>query len=175
MVEVKCGEAVVLEHASGVVSLSQKIEFKELKEVDLNTVSELHALFPHWKQSSVQRKINDTISGMDKRFVALVDGKISAHVRVVFGKGLHKHRAELFSLIVAPKHRHHGLGFHLMDFVLKNLPSSTKLVLLSTGSKNKPAIHLYKKLGFKKYGLLKKASIVNGRFVDNYLMCKELP
>jgi len=54
------------------------------------------------------------------------------------------------------------------------LPKGISLVLLSGDTKNKVAYSLYKKLGFKKYGVLNKASLVNGKFVDNYLMKKEL-
>ena len=58
--------------------------------------------------------------------------------------------------------------------ILKNLPKGISLVLLAVDTKNKIAYNLYKKLKFKKYGLLNKASIVNGRFVDNYLLKREL-
>jgi len=149
-------------------------EFKELSDTNLNTISELHAFFPHWKKSSVQKKLNATLNGSDKRFVALENGRIVAHARVFFGKGLHKHRAEITSLVVEPSHRRHHIGMGLMNFIMKNLPSSTELVLLAVASKNKPAIHLYKKLGFEKYGVLKKAALVNGKYVDNSLMKKKL-
>jgi len=150
------------------------IEFKELSQINLSTISELHSLFSHWKKSSVQKKLNATIKGMDKRFVALENGKVVAHVRVVFGKGLHKHRAEISSLVVEYSHRRHHVGIGLMEFTLKNLPDTKKIVLLAVDSKNKPAILLYKKLGFSKYGLLKKAALINDKFVDNCLMKKEL-
>ncbi|MFA6064318.1 MAG: GNAT family N-acetyltransferase [archaeon] len=150
------------------------IIFGELSELNLNTISEVHALFPHWKKSSVQKKLSATIKGIDKRFVALENGRIVAHVKVVFGKGLHKHRAEISSLVVESSHRRHRIGIGLMEFTLKNLPGSKTLVLLAVDSKNKPAILLYKKLGFSKYGLLKKAALINEKYVDNCLMKKEL-
>ncbi|MFA5931601.1 MAG: GNAT family N-acetyltransferase [archaeon] len=149
-------------------------DFKELKEIDLNTVSQVHALFPHWKRASVQRKLDSTQKNKDQRFIALVKGKIVAHVKVVYGQGLHKHRAEITSLVVDKKMRKHHIGSGLMKFVLANISSKTFLVLLAVETTNKPAIKLYKKLGFEKYGLLKKASLVNGKFVDNILMKKEL-
>ena len=141
------------------------IEFKELLDTNLSTISELHLLFSHWRKSSVQKKINATLKGLDKRFVAIKDGRIVGHARVVFGKGLHKHRVEISSLVVETSVRRHHIGIGLMEFILKNLPSSIKLVLLAVDSKNKPAIHLYKKIGFTKYGLLKKASFVNGKYL----------
>jgi ribosomal protein S18 acetylase RimI-like enzyme len=153
--------------------MSKDIEFKQLKDITLNTVDEVHALFPHWKRASVQKKIKATNSRRDKRFVALSNGKIVAHVRVVNGRGLHKHRVEITSLIVEPKCRRKHIGTDLMKFVLSELPKERRLVLLAVDVKNSPAIELYKKLGFEEYGLLKKASKINDKFVDNCLMRKE--
>ena len=150
------------------------INFKELTEVNLNTVSELHALFPHWKLSSVQKKLNITCLGKDRRFIALNKDRIVAHARVVPAQGLHKHRVEVTSLVVEQGFRGQGIGSELMKFVLRNLLSDKKLVLLAVDSKNKAAIKLYKNLGFEKYGSLKKASLVNGKFIDNLLMKKDL-
>jgi ribosomal protein S18 acetylase RimI-like enzyme len=154
--------------------MAEKIEYLELKEVNLNTTAEIQALFPKWKKSSVQKKLNATLAGIDKRFVALENGRIVGHVKIVFGKGLHKHRVEVTSLVVEQMHRRKHIGIGLMKFALSCLPKGKSLVLLSVDSKNKAAILLYKKLGFTKYGLLKKAAIINGNFVDNYLMKKDL-
>lgn len=150
------------------------IEFRELLDTNLNTISEIHALFSHWRKSSVQKKLNATLKGLDKRFVALENGRIVAHVKLIYGKGIHKHRVEVTSLVVEASHRRHHIGMGLMEYILRNMPDTKKLVLLAVDSKNKPAILLYKKLGFQKYGLLKKASLVNGKLVDNCLMKKDL-
>ena len=151
----------------------ENIECKQLCQTDLSTVEQIHALFPHWKRASVQRKIKDTVRHRDKRFVALQDGRIVAHVRVVFGRGLHKHRVEVTSLVVEARKRRHHIATELMKFILKELPKERKLVLLAVDSKNDAAIELYKKLGFEQYGLLKKAAFLDGKLVDNCLMRKE--
>ena len=156
------------------MSASSVLEFKRLSESNLNVISELHALFPHWKVLSVQKKISATLNGKDVRFVALLDGKIIAHIRFIYPKGLHKHRVELTSLVVHPKHRHEGVARGLMSFAISCLSKGKWLLTLEVSTKNKPAISLYKKLGFTKYGLLRKASIVSGKSVDNILMKKEL-
>lgn len=154
--------------------MEENVLFKELKEVDLNTVSQIHALFPHWRVASVQKKLNATIEGKDKRFVGVNGGKIIAHVRLVSQKGLHKHRTEVTSLIVEQRQRRQHIGTELMKNALACVSPAKKIVILAVDSKNKSAINLYKKLGFVRYGLLKKASLVNGKFVDNYLMKKDL-
>ncbi|MEI7961874.1 MAG: GNAT family N-acetyltransferase, partial [archaeon] len=120
--------------------MEENLDFLKLGEISLNTVDELHSLFPHWKRASVQKKIAATQAGKDFRFVALKDGKIIGHVRVLFAKGLHKHRVEFTSLIVHPKHRHHGVAALLMKFALDSLPKTKSLAILAVGVKNKPAI-----------------------------------
>ncbi len=149
-------------------------EFVEIKDSSLKLIGEIHALFPHWKRSSVQKKLAATRRGRDRRFAVLSDGKVVAHVRVVNGKSIHKHRAQILSLVVSPLMRRKGIGTKLMRFVIRELSSEKKLLLLEVDKTNTPAIRLYSKLGFKKYGLLKKASISKNRFVDNVLMKKDL-
>ena len=150
------------------------IECKKLVDSDLTTIDQLGKLFPHWKRTSLQKKIKETLKGKDYRFIAVCEGRIIGHLKVFFGKGLHKHRVEFSSLIVDFSHRREGVGTSLVEFALKSLPKNISLVLLAVDTKNKSAFNLYKKLGFKKYGLLNKASILNGKLVDNYLMKKEL-
>ncbi len=150
------------------------IECKKLIDSDLTTIDQLGKLFPHWKRTSLMKKIKETLNGKDLRFVAMHEGKIIGHLKVCFGKGLHKHRVEFSSLIVDSTYRCAGVGTNLVEFALKNLPKNISLVLLAVDTKNKVAFNLYKKLGFKKYGLLNKASVVKEKFVDNYLLKKDL-
>jgi len=150
------------------------IECKRLVDSDLTTIDQLGKLFPRWRRTSLQKKIKETLGGKDLRFVAMHEGKIIGHLKVSLGKGLHKHRVEFSSLIVDPSYRHSGVGTNLVEHALKNLPKGISLVLLAVDTKNKTAFTLYKKLKFKKYGLLNKASIVNGKLIDNYLLKKDL-
>jgi len=158
----------------GVIFLDSVLEFKKLVDSDLNVINEMSNLFVNWRKSSVQKKIRDTLKGKDERFVVLSDSRIIGHLKVTFGKGLHKHRADLSSLVIHPSFRKKGIGSKLVKFVLNNLPKKVFLVLLAVDESNAPAINLYKKIGFKKYGVLSKASLVNGKYVNNYLMKKEL-
>lgn len=150
------------------------IECKELVDSDLTTIDQLSKLFLHWKRSSIQKKLAKTLLGSDTRFIAVYEGKIIGHLKVVFGKGIHGHRAEFLSLVVDPAYRNSGVGTSLMEYALKNLPKEISLVTLSSDSKNKVALKLYSSLGFKKYGTLKRASLINGKFIDNHLMKKDI-
>ncbi len=150
------------------------LEFIELKDSSLNLINEVHSLFPHWKRASVQKKLAATRRKKDHRYVAISNGKVVAHVRVVLGKSIHKHRAQILSLVVNSSMRRKGIGTKLMKFVINELSKNRSLLILEVDKNNLAAIKLYKKLGFEKYGLLKNASIVSKKSVDNVLMKKEL-
>ena len=156
------------------LTISHTVEYLRLKDSDLNTINELKMLFPNWERTSLLKKIKKTQKGKDVRFVAKQGGVIIAHVKVAFGKGLHKHRAEMTSLTVFSPYRRRGIATVLTTYALQNLPKKITLVTLAVDRKNKNAIKLYKKLGFAQFGLLKKASKINGKFVDNVLMNKQL-
>jgi len=150
------------------------IELKKLENHDLTTIDDLHELFPFWRRDSILKKLKETEYGKDLRFIATIDGKIIAHIKYILGKSLHKHRVEMVSLIVSENNRKKGIGKKLIKYSINNLPKEKSLIILAVDKKNKPAINLYKKIGFKEHGLLKKGSIVDGKFVDNLLMNKKI-
>lgn len=150
------------------------LTFEIFDTPSLKDIDDLQALFPHWKRKSLLKKLNETENKKDIRVIAREDGKIVAHLKTKFHKDLHKHRAEISSMIVLDVYRRHGIGLKLVKFLIKQLPTETKLLLLEVNEKNKPALNLYKKLGFKKYGYLKKATIVDNKFINNILLEKQL-
>jgi ribosomal protein S18 acetylase RimI-like enzyme len=148
--------------------------FSQLTETSLSAISQIHNLFPQWKRVSVIKKLKDTHDGKDFRFIATINGAIIAHVKYVKQQGIHSHVMHVTSLIVSKQHRRKGIALGLMKYSLEKLPKEVKIITLAVDSKNKPAINLYKKLGFEKYGILKKASFINGKYVDNYMMQKSV-
>jgi len=159
-----------LQAANNCNKQSEELTYQQLNQTGLNTIDQIQKLFPQWKRSSVIKKVKDAHDGKDLRFVAKANGEIIAHVKYEKGQGLHKHVVHVTSLIVANRYRRRGIANKLMLFSMKQLPKETKIITLAVDNKNKPAINLYKKIGFKKYGLLKKASLIKGKYVDNYMM-----
>ncbi len=147
-----------------------EIEYTQITETTMNAIDQIHKLFPQWQRASAIKKLKDTHDKKDLRFVAKTNGEIIAHVKYEKGKGIHRHIIHVTSLIVSKEHRRKRIAQKLMQYSLKLLPKETKIITLAVDSKNKPAINLYKKLGFKKYGLLKKASLIKEKYVDNYMM-----
>ncbi len=153
---------------------ANKINYEQITDSSLKNIDEMHKLFPHWKRERVLKKLRDTVRGKDLRFIAIKNGKSIGHVRIMLKKSIHGHVAEVTSLIVDPKERRQGIGIGLMQYSISKLTNKITIITLAVDSKNRPAIALYKKIGFEKYGLLKKASKIDGKFVDNYLMVKYL-
>jgi len=149
---------------------NKEITYEQLNQTGLNTIDQVQKLFPHWRRASVIKKVKDAQDGKDLRFVAKANGEIIAHVKYEKGHGIHKHIVHVTSLIVSNQYRRKGIANKLVLFSMKQLPKETKIITLAVDNKNKPAINLYKKIGFKKYGLLKKASLIKGKYVDNYMM-----
>jgi len=149
---------------------NQEIAYEQLNRTGLDIIDQIQKLFPQWKRSSVIKKVKDAQDGKELRFVAKINGEIIAHVKYEKGSVIHKHIVHVTSLIVSKKYRRKGIANKLMNFSMKQLPKKTKIITLAVDSKNRPAINLYKKIGFEKYGLLKKASLIKGKYIDNYMM-----
>ncbi len=152
--------------------MTEQIEIREIKKNDAIGLSKL---FPHWKGNLAEKKTKKTLkSKREKRFFAVSNNQLIGHIKSVLGTGRHKHLAELFSLIVAPEKRGKGIGRKLIERALKEMPAQIKIVVFQVQADNKPAIELYRKIGFEQYGFLEKGSMVDGKLVDNILMKKEI-
>lgn len=156
------------------VKTAPGITIEKLTKTNLNTATEYHALYPHWDKIKIVKKLKLTLDGKDARYVAIKKSKIVGQIKVAFGKSIHKHRAELTSLIVLPTERKQGIGTSLTEYAINDLSPEVNLILLAVDNKNRNAISIYKKLGFKKYGVLKRASKIQGKYVDNLFMEKQI-
>jgi len=87
-----------------------------------------------------------------------------------------KHTAR-FGISIAKEFRHVGIGRLLMEKVLaeakKNL-SGLKTITLDVFANNSTAIQMYKKFGFKQYGLLPEGVVHQNEFIDKILMYKNV-
>ena len=167
-------EEDLLELQDEIKEKKSEVEYSQLEDTSLGTINDIQKLFPQWKRLSVIKKMKKTQQGRDLRFVATLNGEIIAHVKYEKKQGIHNHIMKITSLVVDKKHRRKGIASKLMKNSMKHLPKKIKILTLAVDSKNKVAIGLYKKLGFKKYGLLKKASLIKGKYVDNHMMKKDI-
>jgi RimJ/RimL family protein N-acetyltransferase len=87
---------------------------------------------------------------------------------------LSRHVAEL-GLMVAGRARRRGIGSALVAEAVKWARSLGIVKLeLTVFPHNAPAIALYRKLGFREEGLLRRRYFIDGRYIDAMLMGRDL-
>lgn len=87
-----------------------------------------------------------------------------------------EHIASMHNLYLLPHYRGQGLATLLFEYIFDLLKKSEKIerVFISCRAKNKPAMALYKKLGFKRYAVKAKAVKWDGEYDDEVEMVKVL-
>lgn len=82
-----------------------------------------------------------------------------------------EHLAEL-GVSVSPGFRDEGVGSRLLEELLTLAREflNPKIVLLHVFENNKPAIHVYEKIGFRECGRIPRGILYKGEYVDDILM-----
>lgn len=83
-----------------------------------------------------------------------------------------KHKGSIWGMYVIPEVRGEGIGRLLLTEVIsraRNFPGLEQIALTVT-SGNQPAIKLYENLGFRSYGIEKRALKVHSEYFDDILM-----
>ncbi len=78
----------------------------------------------------------------------------------------------ILGIIVKKKYRNLGIGFHLIQFALRESKKiNNKLkIILSCFSTNEQALYLYQKMGFKVIGVRKGQFYMENTYIDEILM-----
>lgn len=87
------------------------------------------------------------------------------------------HRATFVAMYVNPEHQGKGMGRELLTYAIKHARSKEEIdqIYLTVVSTNNRAKELYESLGFKCYGVDKRAlKLANGMYFDEALMVLEL-
>jgi len=115
----------------------------------------------------------------DKKKIYLIakDGnKVVANTSVELGIFRRNHIGK-FAIGIRDGYRGMGLGKYLMEEILnlskKELKPSPQIFQLEVYENNKPAIALYKKMGFKIVGKIPKQIQDKGKLISEYIMIKK--
>lgn len=106
---------------------------------------------------------------------AFSNGKPIGMITYVFRKKAKiKHIANIFGVYVEQEFRGLGIGEKLVESAISSIKKNKRIIKinLNVNSKQKAAVKLYEKYGFKAVGLLKKDLHVNGKFYDEIIMEK---
>ena len=85
-----------------------------------------------------------------------------------------RHRGVLWGLYVRPEARGGGLARALVETVLQHARKEVELVQLVVETTNRPALRLYERMGFERYGIERRALKVGNRYVDAELRVRVL-
>jgi len=109
------------------------------------------------------------IAEHNNQIVGLTDISLDRHRRNHIG---------IFAISIRAGYRGNGLGKHIMEEVIKlaktELKPTPKMLQLEVYANNKPAIGLYKKMGFKQVAKLPKQVQWKGKLMDEIVMIKYL-
>ncbi len=120
---------------------------------------------PTWQEEALWFA-NTYKSVLDKdriMLVAVADGKVVGACEVVRGGSQQGHIGAL-GIAIQKDYRSLGIGQALIKEILKRCKKRFEIVVLSVFANNLGAIHVYEKLGFKRYASLKNALKRNGRY-----------
>jgi ribosomal protein S18 acetylase RimI-like enzyme len=109
--------------------------------------------------------------------VAEVNGRVAGYVRVkpVTSLPENAHVLGIAGLAVAPDSRGRGIASALLAAAEKHArDSGARKLSLRVLSTNEGALRLYERLGFAREGTLREEFLINGRWVDDVLMAKQL-
>ncbi len=124
---------------------------------------------------NVKNFVLSNIKNKWTQFVALDGGKVIGWCDIIpYEHPTVSHTGKLGMGLLA-SYRGKGIGTQLMKACLKHSQSRRlEAVYLDVYGSNKPAIRLYRKLGFKIDGIRKKGRKHKGRYEDLVLMSKSL-
>jgi ribosomal protein S18 acetylase RimI-like enzyme len=109
--------------------------------------------------------------------VAEYDNKFIGTTSIELYRGRKDH-VGCFGITIGNGYRRVGLGIYLMAQIIKlakrELKPRPKIIKLEVFVNNKPAIGLYKKMGFKILAKIPKQIQWKGRLIDEYIMQKYL-
>jgi len=106
--------------------------------------------------------------------VAEVDGKVVAVSEISKRGGYEKH-VGVIGIAIRNGFRDLGIGTEIMKTLVEQTQKmGLKVLTLSAFATNKPAIHVYEKVGFVQTGTIPKKHFKEGKYIDEIILTKVL-
>ncbi|MFA5405908.1 MAG: GNAT family N-acetyltransferase [Candidatus Nanoarchaeia archaeon] len=124
----------------------------------------------------LRNRLKQINAGKSVSLIALDDKKIIASFGIMLEKGRSSHVGG-FGIVIAKGYRGQGLGKELIVKIIdlaKERLKGLELIELGVFKDNKPAIKLYKKMGFKQVAVIKNRLKYKGRLTNEIIMHKWL-
>ncbi|MFZ0965758.1 MAG: GNAT family N-acetyltransferase [Candidatus Bathyarchaeia archaeon] len=106
--------------------------------------------------------------------VAEVDGKVVA-VSEISKRGGYEQHVGVIGIAIRNGFRNLGIGTEIMKTLVEQAQKmGLKVLTLSAFATNKPAIHVYEKVGFVQTGTIPKKHFKEGKYIDEIILTKVL-
>lgn len=127
----------------------------KIEKMNLNHLNELQEILisdfdDFWSFSTLKEELKNENS-------SYIIGKINNEIIGFAGLKIIFDQADIMNIVIKKTYRNQGIGTLLLENLIllaKDLNIST--LFLEVNEQNKPAIHLYEKLGFERLGIRKK-------------------
>lgn len=149
--------------------------WKEYKALRLEALKSDPTAFGSSYTEEVKLSENEWKKRIKNALFALLNDKPTGMIVYVFGKKLKiKHIANIYGVYVKKEYRNQGAGKRLVASAISLIKKNKNIIKinLNVNPKQKAAVRLYKRYGFKTIGVLKKDLYVNGKFYDELIMEK---
>lgn len=172
----------------------KKIIIRKIKKSDLKNVKNFQVFINSFvkEEAKILRNkkltkkdevefIKRTLTGVKDRttvqLVAEYNNKIIGTTNIKLYSYRRNHIGE-FGIIITQGYRGIGLGEHLMSEIIKlakkELKPKAKIIQLEVYINNRPAINLYKKLGFRTIAKLPKQIQYKGKLISELIMMRNI-
>ena len=106
---------------------------------------------------------------------AEVDGRFVGQSEVAPKRGRSKH-VRVLGVSLKEGYRDIGIGTELMREVANQAPRlGIEIITLGLFASNAPGLHLYEKMGYREVGRVLRGNMMDGEYIDDIMMAKEIP
>lgn len=149
------------------VAISNEDTFIRLNPKEPATLAEEEEILASWIKKNQQKTHLQLFAYDGKKLIGMIGVTLSGRRQ--------KHRATL-GISIAKEHRNDGIGSKLIEHAITIAKKqwNISLITLTCMAINKRGLAVYKKLGFKQFGILPSAIEFQGNLIDEVYMFKQL-
>ena len=149
--------------------------WKDFKDLRLESLKTEPAAFGSSYEEEIRLSKKEWKRRINNSLFAFLNEKPIGMILYIFNKKIKtNHIANIFGVYVKKEYRGRGIGKKLIESVISQIKKNKNIIKinLTVNPKQKSAVKLYEKYGFKIVGKMKNDLYVDGKFNDELIMEK---